>query len=131
MSNDKFEQGAQIRREVLGAEYVERRAATSWSFAKPYLDLVTEYCWGTIWARPGLSRRERSLLTLGMLIASHRQDEFHVHVGAALNNGLTPQELREACLQMGVYCGVPAGMEAMRALRAVLEERGIDVKEAE
>jgi 4-carboxymuconolactone decarboxylase len=126
-SSQKSQAGRQVRREVLGADYVDRRAATAWPFAKPYLQLLDEYCWGTIWANPRLSRRDRSLLTLGMLIASHRNDELVVHLGGALNNGLTPEELREACMQMGVYCGVPAGMEALRALRKVLEERGIEV----
>jgi 4-carboxymuconolactone decarboxylase len=126
-SSPKSQAGRQVRREVLGADYVDRRAATAWPFAKPYVELLEEYCWGTIWADPGLSRRDRSLLTLGMLIASHRNDELVVHLGGALNNGLTPEELRAACIQMGVYCGVPAGMEALRALRRVLEERGIEV----
>lgn len=124
MPNRKSEAGKKVRREVLGADYVDRRAATAWPFAKPYQELLEEYCWGTIWASPGLSRRDRSLLTLGMLIASHRNEELLVHLGGALNNGLKPEELREACLQMGIYCGVPAGMEALRALRKVLDERG-------
>jgi 4-carboxymuconolactone decarboxylase len=124
-SNKTLETGRAIRREVLGADYVERKAATSWPFAKPYADLVTEYCWGAVWARPGLGRRDRSLLNLGMLAALNRSEELALHIGGALNNGVTPEEIREAFLQVGVYCGAPAGMEAFRIARKVFEERGL------
>src|SRR5690606_2222355 len=111
--------------EVMGAEYVERASVTAWPFAQPYADLVTEYCWGAVWGRPGLSRRDRSLLNLGMLAALGHSQELKLHMGGALNNGVTPEEIREVCLQVGVYCGVPAGMEALRLAREVFEARGV------
>lgn len=122
---ERMEAGRALRREVMGAEHVDRGAATAWPFAKPYADLVTEYCWGAVWSRPGLSRRDRSLLNLGMLAALNRSEELALHIGGALNNGVTPEEIREAFLQVGVYCGAPAGMEAFRAARKVFEARGI------
>jgi 4-carboxymuconolactone decarboxylase len=124
--DNRMKTGQRLRREVLGAEYVDRKATTTWPFAKPLSDLVTEFAWGAIWARPGLSRRDRSLINLGMLTALNRSDELRLHIGAALNNGLSPEEIREALLQATVYCGVPAGLEAFRCAKAVFDERGID-----
>lgn len=82
-----------------------------------------EYCWGDVWARPGLDRRSRSILNLGMLIALGKTHELAVHVRGALNNGLTPDEIREALLQTAIYCGVPAALEAFRVAKSVLDER--------
>jgi 4-carboxymuconolactone decarboxylase len=129
MTTELLEAGRAMRREVLGADYVDNKAATSWAFAQPYADLVSEFCWGAIWTRPGLARRDRSLLNLGMLAALGREAELELHTGAALTNGVTPEEIREAFLQIGVYCGVPAGLEGMRILKRVLDERGIVVDE--
>lgn len=123
-STERLETGKRIRREVLGAEYVDKKAATSWEFAKPYSDLVTEFVWGAIWGRPGLSRRDRSLINLGMLAALGRPAELELHIGGALTNGVTPEEIREAFLQVGVYCGAPAGLEAFHCLKRVFDEQG-------
>jgi 4-carboxymuconolactone decarboxylase len=129
-SNKTLEAGRTIRREVLGADYVDRKATTAWSFAKPYQELLTEYCWGAVWGRPGLSRRDRSLLNIGMLAALNRNDELELHIGGALNNGVTVEEIREAFLQIGVYCGAPVGLAAFKAARKVFEERGLVFEEA-
>jgi 4-carboxymuconolactone decarboxylase len=127
--NDKLETGRAIRREVLGGELVDRQATTAWKFAEPYRNFVTEVAWGAIWGRPGLSRRDRSLLCLGMLAAMGKGDELNLHIRGALNNGLTPEELREVFMQVGAYCGAPAGLEAFRRLRQVFEEMGIQAGE--
>jgi 4-carboxymuconolactone decarboxylase len=124
--DSRLKSGQRLRREVLGSDYVDRKAATAWGFAKPLSDLVTEFAWGSIWARPGLSRRDRSLINLGMLTALNRSEELSLHIGAALNNGLSPEEIREALLQASVYCGIPAGLEAFRCAKTVFDERGID-----
>jgi 4-carboxymuconolactone decarboxylase len=129
MTSETHDKGKHIRREVLGGDYVDATAKTAWPFAQPYRELVTEVAWGMIWTRPGLSKRDRSLLCLGMLAALNRE-ELSVHIRGALNNGLTPEELREVFMQVGVYCGAPAGLDAFRKLRAVFGEMGIDVGEA-
>lgn len=117
-----LEAGMQTRREVLGAEHVERSLAQASDFSRPMQELVTEYCWGAVWSRPGLDRRARSLLNIGMLTALNRQHELAVHVRGALTNGVTPEEIREALLQAAIYCGVPAAMEAQRTAEAALEQ---------
>ena len=129
MSSEDFKVGDAIRREVLGSDYVDRKAATTWSFAKPHQELLTEYIWGAVWSRPGLSRRDRSLLNLGILAASNRSEELAIHMNGALNNGVTPEEIREVCIQIGAYCGGPAGLEALRTARKVFEERGVILAE--
>ncbi len=123
----RLQTGIEVRREVLGAEHVERSLANSSSFARPMQELVTEYCWGAVWSRDALDRRTRSLLNLVMLTALGRGHELRVHLRGALNNGVTPEEIREALLQAAVYCGVPAGMEAFRAAEEVLSAAGIDL----
>jgi 4-carboxymuconolactone decarboxylase len=124
----RLDAGMEVRREVLGAEHVERSLESATAFGRPIQELVTEYCWGAIWARPGLDRRTRSLLNLGMLTALNRRHELTVHLRGALNNGVTPEEILEALLQAAVYCGVPAGMDAFRAAEAVLAEEGYDLE---
>ena len=119
---ERLEQGMEVRREVLGADHVERSMAGVSDFARPIQELVTEYCWGEVWSRPGLDRRSRSLVNLGMLAALNRSHELRVHVRGAINNGVTPQEIQEVLLQAAIYCGVPAGMEAFRAAEEVLGE---------
>jgi 4-carboxymuconolactone decarboxylase len=126
---DEADKGAAIRREVLGGDYVDATAPAAWSFAQPFRDLINGAVWGAIWGRPGLSRRDRSLLTLGMLSALGA-DELEVHIRGAVNNGLTPEELREVFIQVGGYCGAPAGLAGFRRLRKVLDEMGIKVDEA-
>src|SRR6202012_1842342 len=117
-----------VRSEVLGAEHVERSLQNASAFARPMQDLVTEYCWGAVWSRPGLDRRARSLVNLGMLTALNRAHELGVHVRGALNNGVTAEEIREVLLQAAVYCGVPAGMEAFPVAEGALAAQGGDVE---
>ena len=117
-----FERGLRIRGEVLGAEHVQRSLERSSEFARPMQELVTEACWGLVWSRPGLARRDRSLINLGMLTALGRSHELGVHVRGAIANGCTPTEIQEALLQAAIYCGVPAGMEAFRVAESALAE---------
>jgi len=120
MGDDRFEQGLEVRREVLGGEHVDRSLAAASDFMRPMQEFVTEYCWGAIWTRPGLDRRTRSLINLGMLTALGKGHELEVHVRGALKNGVTEAEIQETLLQAAVYCGVPAGIEAFRRADAVL-----------
>lgn len=122
----RFEQGLATRKEVLGAAHVERSMAGASDFARPVQELVTEYCWGAVWTRDGLDRRTRSLINLGMLTALNREHELAVHVRAAVTNGCTVDEIREALLQTAVYCGVPAAMQSFRVAERVLEELRTD-----
>ncbi|MBE1535484.1 4-carboxymuconolactone decarboxylase [Actinomadura algeriensis] len=120
----RFEQGMATRREVLGAEHVERSMARVSDFSRPVQELVTEYCWGAVWTRDGLDRRTRSLINLGTLTALGRDHELAIHVRAAVTNGCTVEEIREALLQTAVYCGVPAAMQSFRIAEGVLDELG-------
>ena len=124
-----LELGRKNRREVLGGDIVDRGAKAAWDFAQPYQELIEEYCWGAVWGRPGLSRRDRSLLNLGMLVALGRSNQLALHIHGALNNGITPEEIREVFMQTGVYCGAPAGQEAFRVAREVFKERGLALDE--
>jgi 4-carboxymuconolactone decarboxylase len=114
-----YEQGLKNRKEVLGAEHVERSIASADDFSRPYQEIMTEYCWGAIWDRPGLPRKTRSLLNLAMLTALNREEEFKLHVRAALRNGVTRDEIREVLLQTAIYCGVPAANAAFKQAREV------------
>jgi 4-carboxymuconolactone decarboxylase len=107
--NGRYEEGLRVRSEVL-------------EFSRPIQELVTEYCWGAVWARPGLARRDRSLINLGMLTALGRSHELAVHVRGAVANGCTKREIQETLLQATIYCGVPAGMEAFRVVESVIDE---------
>jgi 4-carboxymuconolactone decarboxylase len=122
MSKEILDQGLAIRKEVLGAEHVERSLAGADDFSRPYQDLITEYCWGAVWGRPGLSRKTRSLLNLAMLTALNREEEFKLHVRAAFRNGVTREEIREVLLQTAIYCGVPAANSAFRQAREVFTQ---------
>ena len=123
MTDDaRLEQGERIRREVLGDAHVERSLAKAGEFSRPMQEFVTEHCWGAVWSRRGLGRRERSLVNLGMLTALNRSHELRVHVRGAIRNGCTPEEIQEVLLQAAIYCGVPAAMEAFRVTEAVLAE---------
>jgi 4-carboxymuconolactone decarboxylase len=122
MSSASFERGLALRKEVLGADYVDRSIANADDFSLPMQELSTEYCWGNVWSRPGLSRRDRSLLNIGMITALNRPHELKLHVKAALNNGLTREEIREALLQVAVYCGLPAGLDSTRIAREAFAE---------
>jgi 4-carboxymuconolactone decarboxylase len=116
-----YELGRRVRSEVLGEAHVERALAGASDFSRPMQELVTEYCWGRIWSRPGLPRRERSLVNLGMLTALNRAHELGVHARGAIRNGCTPEEIQETLLQAAIYCGVPAAMEAFRIVEEAIE----------
>ncbi|MCT8175788.1 carboxymuconolactone decarboxylase family protein [Variovorax sp. CY25R-8] len=118
----KFQRGLATRKAVLGAEYVEKSIAEADDFNWPMQQLTTEYCWDEIWNRPGLDRRSRSLLNLGMISALNRPHELRLHVRGAINNGITPAELQEVFLQVAIYCGVPAALDSLRNAREVLKE---------
>lgn len=122
MSNETYERGLALRKAVLGAEYVERSFASADEFSRPIQELSTEYCWGAVWGRPGLARRDRSLLNIAMISALNRPHELKVHIRAALTNGLSRDEIREALLQVAVYCGMPAGLDSTRIAREVFAE---------
>ena len=122
MSDELFETGLAIRREVLGPEYVDASLASADDFNRDFQRLVTEYCWGAAWGRGALTRRDRSLLNLVMLGALGRAEEFKLHIRGALRNGCTREEIRDALIQLTVYAGVPAGVEAFRHARAVFAE---------
>ena len=119
---DRMKLGRKIRAEVLGEETVRRRLDEADAFNKDFQELITEFCWGAGWGRNALSRRDRSLMNLGMLSALNRPDEFELHVRAAIGNGVTRDELQDALIQVGIYCGVPAGVEAFRIASRVLQE---------
>ena len=122
MNKETFEKGLSIRREVLGSEYVDRALESADEFSGPMQELVTEYCWGEIWGRPGLQRKTRSLLNLAMLSALNRPHEIRTHVRGALNNGVTREEIAEVFLQVAIYCGVPAAIDSFRIAREVFDE---------
>jgi 4-carboxymuconolactone decarboxylase len=122
MPSELYDEGLEIRKAVVGAEYVERALATADDFGKPLQDLVTEYCWGAVWGREELDRKTRSMLNLALLSALNRPHELKVHVRGALRNGCTREEIREVLLQVGVYCGVPAAIDGMRVAREALNE---------
>ena len=125
MDKETFEKGLKIRKEVLGAEFVENAFATADDFNRPLQELVTQYCWGDIWNRPGLDRRTRSFLNLAMITALNRPHELKLHVRGAINNGLTKNEIKEVFLQSAIYCGVPAAIDAFRTAREVFKDMGI------
>ncbi|UNK40060.1 carboxymuconolactone decarboxylase family protein (plasmid) [Shinella sp. H4-D48] len=116
--------GEAVRRRVLGDDYVDRARAGADAFSAPLQDLLNEYCWGVGWTDDGLDLKQRSLLNLGMLAASNRMHEFGIHFRGAIRNGLTDRELQAALLQIAIYCGVPAGVEAFRVARAIRAEVG-------
>ena len=122
MQKELFDKGLKIRRDVLGAEYVDKSIAAADDFNRPMQELVTEYCWGAVWGRPGLDRKTRSMLNLGMLAALNRPHEIKLHVKGAINNGVTEAEITEVLLQVAIYCGVPAAIDAFRVAREALNE---------
>lgn len=123
-TDQRFERGLAIRKEVVGEAHVERSMANVSEFSRPMQEWVTRACWGEVWDRPGLDRRTRSLLNLVMLTALGRSHELAVHVRGALTNGCTTEEIQEALLQAAVYCGAPAGLEGFRVAEKVLAEEG-------
>jgi 4-carboxymuconolactone decarboxylase len=125
VDKEMFEKGLAIRRQVLGAEFVDNAIATADDFNRPLQELVTQYCWGEIWGRPGLDRKTRSIINLAMISALNRPHEVKMHVKGAINNGLTKDEIKEVFLQVAIYCGVPAGVDCFRIAREVFKEMGI------
>lgn len=121
MDQKRYDAGMAVRRKVLGDEYVDRAMAAAPEFLKPLQELVTENCWGAIWTREGLPLKTRSLITLATLAALRATTELKTHVLGALRNGCTREEIQEVLLQSAVYCGVPAGIEAFRAAKEVIE----------
>jgi len=126
--NELYERGLEIRRAVLGKEYVEKALAASDAFSMPMQELATEYCWGRIWSRPGLKRRDRSLINLAMISALNRPHELKLHVKGALTNGITREEICEIFLQVAIYCGLPAGIDSVRLAREAFAEIDAAVK---
>ncbi len=122
MDKETFERGLEIRKAVLGAEFVENAFKTADDFNRPMQDLATEYCWGYVWGREQLDRKTRSLLNLAMISALNRPHELKLHVRGALRNGVTRDEIREVFLQVAIYCGVPAGVDSFRSAREVFAE---------
>jgi 4-carboxymuconolactone decarboxylase len=114
--------GMKLRREVLGAAHVDKAEATKTPFTEPFQDFITRYAWGEIWSRPGLPRHTRSLLTLAMMVALNRGDEFRMHVRAALSNKVSREEIQEVLLQTAIYCGVPAANAAFHIAQEVFAE---------
>ncbi len=117
-----FKQGLEVRKSVLGAEYVDNSIASADDFTEDLQRYLTKHCWGAVWTRPGLDKRTRSFLNLSMISALNRPHELKLHIRGALNNGLTREEIREVFLQVGVYCGAPAAIDSFRIAREVFEE---------
>ena len=125
MNKELFDKGLATRREVLGTEYVDASLKNADDFNMPMQELVTQYCWGDVWNRPGLERRTRSFLNLAMITALNRPHELKLHIRGAINNGLTKDEIKEVFLQAAIYCGVPAAIDSFRVAKEVFKEMGI------
>ena len=122
MNKERFEKGLEIRRSVLGAEYVDSSINNATDFNMPMQELVTEYCWGEVWGRPGLPKKTRSMINLAMITALNRPHELKLHVRGAINNGVSKEEIQEVLLQTAIYCGVPAAIDSFRTAKEVLDE---------
>jgi len=122
MDQDTYDRGLAMRRNVLGAAYVDRQLSNADDFNRDFQRFVTQYCWGEAWGDKSLTPRERSILNLGMIAALGKMQEFETHVRGALTNGLTPNELRAVLTQIAVYCGVPVGVDCFRVAREVLKQ---------
>ena len=118
----RYKQGMKVRRAVLGDEHVDRAIASITDFNRDFQDFITRNAWGEIWTRPGLPRHTRSLLTLAMVVALNRGEEFRMHVRAALNNGVTRDQIKEVLLQSAIYCGVPAANSAFHIASEVFDQ---------
>ena len=125
MNKEQFEKGLAVRRTVDGEAYVEASLSAADDFSMPMQELVTEFCWGEVWSRPGLDRRSRSILNLGMIAALNRPEELATHVRGAINNGVTKEEIKECFLQVAVYVGMPAGLGCFKIARQVFKDMGI------
>ena len=122
MTKDRYNEGLAVRREVLGNEYVDKAMADMDDFTRPFQELVNEYCWGSVWARPGLPRKTRSLINLGLLTALNRPHELKLHLRGALNNGCTKEEIMEVLLHTAIYCGMPAAVTSFRTAKEFFKE---------
>ena len=120
----KYDQGMKVRRAVLGDAHVDASLQNRTPFNEAFQDLLTRYAWGEIWSRPGLSRQVRSMLTIGMMVALNRPDELRLHLRAAINNGVSRDEIREVLLQSAIYCGVPAANSAFHAAEEIFSQLG-------
>jgi 4-carboxymuconolactone decarboxylase len=118
----RHRQGMKLRRAVLGDAHVDRAESTKNSFNGPFQELITRYAWGEIWTRPGIPRKTRSLVTIGMMVALNRPDELRLHLRAAANNGVTRKEIQEVLLQSAIYCGVPAANSAFHIAQEIFNE---------
>jgi 4-carboxymuconolactone decarboxylase len=121
-----YQKGLAVRREVLGADYVERSIQGADEFTAPFQQLITEYCWGEIWTRDDLPRATRSLINIAMMTALNRPQELRLHVRGAVRNGCTVNEIRGVLLQAAVYCGIPAALDAFRVAREVIQDPGTE-----
>jgi len=119
---EKFDKGLKIRKEVLGAEYVDNSINNATDFNRELQELVTTYCWGEVWGREGLDKKTRSIINLSMLTALNRPHELKLHVRGALNNGLSEEEIKEILLQTAIYCGVPAAIDSFRNAKEIIDE---------
>jgi len=119
--SEMFHRGLAVRKAVLGAEYVDKSIASADDFNRPMQELTTEYCWGEVWGREGLDRKTRSMLNLAMLTVLNRPHELKLHINGALRNGVTRSEIQEVFLQVAIYAGIPAGIDAFRNAREVFE----------
>jgi 4-carboxymuconolactone decarboxylase len=122
MADDMYDKGLEIRRAVVGADYVEKALSEADDFSKPLQDLLTEYCWGAVWGREELPRKTRSMLNLAMIPILNRPNELRTHIKGALTNGVTREEIREIFLQVAVYAGAPAAVDSFRIARDVFAE---------
>ena len=122
MDKELRDKGLAVRKDVLGAEYVERAFRTADDFNRPFQELVTEYCWGAVWGRDGLDKKTRSLLNLAMISCLNRPHELRLHIAGALTNGVSREEIREVFMQVAIYAGVPAGVDSFRAAKEVFAQ---------
>jgi len=125
MDKQRFDEGHKVRSEVMGAERINNVMKNADEFTRPIHNLITEYCWGEVWTRPGLDRKTRSLMNLAMLAALNRQNELRLHIAGAISNGVTKEEMMECFLQVAIYAGVPAGLESTNIANEILKERGL------
>ncbi len=125
MDKEMFEKGLEIRRSVLGKEFVDKAIASADDFNRPLQEIVTQYCWGEVWGREGLDKRTRSIINLAMISALNRPHELKLHVKGAITNGLTKDEIREVLLQVAIYCGIPCGVDSFRVAKEALAELGL------
>ncbi|KAA9149533.1 4-carboxymuconolactone decarboxylase [Amycolatopsis acidicola] len=123
MDDKTYQEGLRIRREVVGDEYVDAALAKAGDLGAPLQDLVTEYCWGAVWGRPGLERRTRSLINIAMISALNRPNELRAHIRGAVRNGCSHEEIREVLVQVAAYCGFPAALDGFKIAQEVFGQR--------